>query len=161
MAKALQTWSPFRELERFQRDFDEMFVRVFGVGASSPSFLAGTSAPPLETYVEGDKMIIRADLPGIDPNDVEVTVTGSTLTLRASRQRRAGDKDREFMHREVSYGGIERSLPLPAGVKPEDVKASYRNGVLELTVQMPREMAPRKVPIEVEGGTAKRLGKNE
>lgn len=155
MARALQTWSPFRELERFRRDFDEMFDRVFG-SSGERAGLSELTGPALESYVEGDKMVIRADLPGVDPDNVEVTVTGNTLRLRAIRRQRSEDKRRDFMHREVAYGSIERSLTLPAGVRTEEIKASYHNGVLELTMPMPTELTPRKVPVTIEA-----TGKNE
>ena len=150
MAKDFQQWSPFRELERFRRDFDDLFDRFFGGSVSAP--WSPATAPKIESYTEDDKMIVRADLPGIDPKDVEVSVTGETLTLRATRQAREENKDRDFRHREVSYGSFERTLALPKGVKTEDIRAAYQNGVLELTIPIPKEAATRKVTIEVEGG---------
>ena len=150
MAKDLQQWSPFRELERFRRDFDDLFDRFFGGGVSAAGLSA--SAPKIESFMEDGKMIVRADLPGIDPKDVEVSVTGETLTLRATRQAREENKGRDFRHREVSYGSFERTLTLPKGVKTEDIRAAYQNGVLELTIPVPKEAATRKVPIEVETG---------
>jgi HSP20 family protein len=139
-------WSPFRELERFRRDLDDVFARFFGGGATSA--FSSAAEPKIESYVEDDKMIVRADLPGIDPKDVEVSVIGDTLTLRGAREAREEQKGRNFTHREVTYGSFERSLTLPKGVKAEDIKASYQNGVLELTAPIPKESAPRKVPIE-------------
>ena len=150
MAKDLQQWSPFRELERFRRDFDDLFDRFFGGGVSAAGLSA--SAPKIESFMEDGKMIVRADLPGIDPNDVEVSVVGDTLTIRGTRQAREEKKGRDFLHREVAYGSFERTLTLPKGIKTEDIRASYQNGVLELTIPIPKESATRKVPIEVESG---------
>jgi HSP20 family protein len=150
MAKDPHQWSPFRELERFRRDFDDLFDRFFGGGVSTawPS----AAAPKIESFVEEGKMIVRADLPGVDPDNVEVSVTGDTLTVRGARQAREEQKGRDFLHREVSYGNFERTLTLPKGIKTEDIRASYQNGVLELTIPIPKESATRKVPIEVETG---------
>ncbi len=99
-------------------------------------------------------MIVRADLPGTDPKDVEVSVRGETLTLRGTREAREEKKGRDFMHREVSYGSFERSLTLPKGVRAEDIKASYQHGVLQLSIPIPQGMTPRKVPIQVDSGDA-------
>jgi HSP20 family protein len=143
-------WSPLRELERFRRDLDDVFARFFG-GSATPAF-SSSAEPKIESYVEGDQLIVRADLPGIDPADVEISVTGDTLTLRGSRESSEEKKGRNFTHREVSYGGFERSLTLPKGVKAEDITASYKHGVLELTAPLPKESAPRKVPIEIDKG---------
>ncbi len=150
MAKDPQQWSPFRELERFRRDFDDLFDRFFGGGVSAAS--PSAPAPKIESFVEEGKMIVRADLPGVDPDNVEVSVTGDTLTVRGARQAREEQKGRDFLHREVSYGNFERTLTLPKGIKTEDIRASYQNGVLELTIPIPKESATRKVPIEVETG---------
>ena len=95
-------------------------------------------------------MILRADLPGTEPKDVEVSVTGQTLTLRGTRQACEDANGRDFMHREVSYGSFERSLTLPKGVRADHIKASYQHGVLQLTIPIPGEMTPRKVPIQLD-----------
>jgi HSP20 family protein len=144
----LQTWSPFRELERFRRDFDDVFNRFFGGSAPSGEVFS-VSGPPMESYIEGDKMIIRADLPGVDPKDVDVTVTGDTLTLRAKRESHKEEKERDFLHREVRYGSFERTVTLPGGIKAEDIQASYQHGVLQLTIPIPKELSSRKVPIQI------------
>ncbi|HLI63016.1 MAG TPA: Hsp20/alpha crystallin family protein [Terriglobales bacterium] len=150
MANFIQTWNPFREMEQFRRDFDELFDRFLGRGkraVKEPSVFE----PPIESYIEGDKMVVRADLPGIDPKDVEITVTGDTLTIKGSREEPRDEKERTFIFRELTYGTFERSIALPDGIKAEDIKASYRDGVLELTAPAPKGMATRKVPIEIDG----------
>lgn len=149
MAKNLQVWSPFRELDHFKHSLDEMFDHFFG-GWSPTESMRG--APALESFIDGDNLVIRADLPGIDPKDVEVTVSGDVLTVRGKRERTHEEKKCDYMHREVSYGAFERSITLPEGVKADQIKAAYKNGVLELTMPAPKEMAPRKVAIEVDSG---------
>jgi HSP20 family protein len=148
MANDVQMWSPFRELDRFRRDFDDLFDRFLGGRLTrEPRVLA----PSVESFVDDGKLVVRADLPGIDPKDVEITVAGDQLTIRGKRERREEQKRGDFIHREVSYGSFERTIKLPEGVKPDDIKASYNNGVLELTAPLPKEAQTRKVPIQVEG----------
>lgn len=150
MANPIQTWNPFREMEHFRRDFDELFDRFLGRGkrgAKEPAILE----PAIESYIEDDKLVVRADLPGIDPKNVEITVTGDTLTIKGSREDKREEKERNFVFKEVGYGSFERSIKLPDGIKAEDIKASYKDGVLELTAPAPKELSARKVPIEVEG----------
>lgn len=151
MANEPQVWSPLRELDRFRRDFDDLFDRFLG-GRMGPMASKGAESPVLESFIDDGKLIIRADLPGIDPKDVEITVTGDTLMLRGKREQQREEKGRNYLHREVVYGSFERSLRLPAGVKADQVRAAYRNGVLELTVPVPTEARPRKVPVEIERG---------
>jgi HSP20 family protein len=145
MANPLQAWNPFREMEHFRRDFDELFDRFLGRHRRGEA-----NVPAIESYIEDDKLVVRADLPGIDPKSVEVSVSGDILTIKGSREDRREKKERNFVFQEVSYGNFERSISLPQGVKAEDIKASYKDGVLELTAPAPKELAPRKVPIQVE-----------
>jgi HSP20 family protein len=98
---------------------------------------------------------VQAELPGVDPKNVEVTISGNILTIRASREERHEKKDRDFVHREINYGKMERSLALPPGTTSEGVKASYQSDILELTVPVPKEHSTRKVPIQVENGGRK------
>jgi HSP20 family protein len=148
MASDPKGWSPFRELDRFKRDFDELFDRFLG-GRVRPADQAAV-IPAVESCADEGKFVVRIDLPGIDPKDVEITATGDQLTIRGRRTRNEEEKGRNFTHREVSYGSFERTLKLPEGVKPEELKASYRNGVLELTAPISGDSKTRKVPIEVE-----------
>jgi len=150
MANEPQPWSPFRELDRFRRDFDDLFDRFLGgrLSRQSPG-----SGPALESYVDSGKLIVRADLPGIDPKDVEITATGDQLTIRGKREQQREEKGRDFIHREVGYGSFERVVKLPVGVNPDEIKASYNNGVLELAVPLPEQSRTRKVPIQSDEGT--------
>ncbi len=150
MANNLQNWAPFRELDHFKRSLDEMFDHFLGNWNPMES-MRGMSSPAFESYIDNDQLVVRADLPGIDPKDVEVTVSGDVLTVRGKRERTQEEKKRDYIHREVSYGSFERSMTLPKGVDAEQIKASYKNGVLELTMPAPKELAPRKVPIAIEG----------
>jgi HSP20 family protein len=148
MAKAIQPWSPFREMEHFRRDFDDLFDRRLGHGKGAVATPA-LNIPAIESYIEGDKVVIRADLPGVDPKDVHISVTGNLLMIKGSREDQTEKKECSFVCREVSYGSFERSITLPKGVRVEDIKVSYKDGVLELTA--PKETAARRVAIEVRG----------
>jgi HSP20 family protein len=148
MANPIQSWNPFRDMEHFRLDFDDLFDRVLGHRKRGEKEVQRERA--IESYVEGDKLVVRADLPGIDPKNVEITVSGDLLTIKGSREEKREEKQRNFVFKEVSYGSFERSITLPPGVKTEDIKASYKDGVLELTASVPKELAARKVPVEVE-----------
>lgn len=152
MAKEVRVWSPLTELDRFRRDFDDLFDRFLGGRTDALPRSKGAEFPSIESFIDKGALVIRADLPGIEPKDVEVTVTRDTLTLRGKREQTHEEVGRNYIHREVTYGTFERSLRLPEGVNANDVKASYRNGVLELIVPMPKETGIRKVAVEVEGG---------
>jgi len=136
-----------RELDRFRRDFEDLCDRFLGAGGTGEP--RNKSGPVLESFIEGGKLIVRADLPGIDPKEVEVTLNGDHLTIRGRRERSREETGRDYTHREIYYGSFERAIQLPEGVKADDIKASYQQGVLELTIPVPEHAIARKVPIEI------------
>ena len=111
-----------------------------------------TSArPAIETGVEDGKFVVRTDLPGIDPKNVEIKVAGDLLTIKGSREEKSERNKADFYKCEIHYGAFERSVTLPAGIKAEDLKATYQEGVLQLTAPLPKEALPKEVKIEIEG----------
>ena len=153
MARPPQSWQKFREFDLFGENFDELFDRFLGLPAEAAT-AAGRRAPALESFVEDDKLVVRADLPGVDPSQLEVTIAGAMLTVRGTREERREEKQRNFIHREVSYGSFERSVSLPYPVKADAVVATYQNGVLELVMPRAAEATPRKVAVEIESRRA-------
>jgi len=147
----LEKWRSSRELERFRSEFDDLLERFgfardwFGQREPVPT------RPAIESCVEGGKFIVRTDLPGIDPKDFDIKVVGDVLTVKGSREEKHETEKADFFRRELRYGSFERVITLPAGIKAEDLKATYRDGVLELTASMPQEAAPKEVKIQVEG----------
>jgi HSP20 family protein len=131
-----QLWNAFRGMENFSRDFDEVFDRFLGHRRRGEKEVQ--LEPAIESYIEGDKLVVRADLPGIDPKNVEITVTDDLLTIKGSREEKREERERNFVVKEVSYGSFERSITLPPGVKADDIKASSVDGVLELTAPAPK-----------------------
>ncbi len=151
MANLPQLWfSHFRDLDQFRRDFDDLFDRMIG-GERRPQMVASAASPALDSYVENGRLVVRADLPGIDPKEVEVSVIDNNLVIRAVRQNDHKNQNRAWVHREVSYGSFERSIPLPQGISADDVRASYRSGVLELSMPLPKIATGRKIPIQIDG----------
>ena len=92
---------------------------------------------------------MRADLPGIDPKNVELAVEGHRLAIRGERRSKEEREEKDYVYREVGYGRFERYVDLPEGVDPEGIKATYHDGVLEVTMKAPKEMVAKKVPITV------------
>ncbi len=147
MANVPQRWSPaLGGLGQLQRELDDLFERMLGRSklTAQPTYL---QAPEIESYVEKGVLVVRADLPGLDPKDVEISVIANHLVIRGHRESKQEAKGRDYYHREVFYGSFERSIPLPEGIRAEQVKSSYRHGVLEVTLPLPKEAMARKVPI--------------
>ncbi len=149
--KALAPWKPFRELTTLHHEIDDLFTRFFGSETEDwfPTVWRGFAFPNVESYVRNGELIVRADLPGIDPKEVELAVEGHRLMLRGERKATEERKEKDYMYREVAYGRFERAVDLPEGVDTDSIKATYHDGVLEISMKAPKEMVAKKVPITV------------
>ncbi|MFD1211683.1 Hsp20/alpha crystallin family protein [Arthrobacter sp. GCM10027362] len=138
----LLRWSPFERRSPFE--LMEPFRRLFE-GESEKSMIR------VEEEVKDDVLTVRAELPGIDPEkDVDVSVSEGQLHIRAERREKTEQKDKGSYRSEFRYGSFFRSVPLPKGVKDEDIKATYKDGVLEVTAPVPQaavETSPQKIQI--------------
>lgn len=105
----------------------------------------------VEEYREDGAIIVRAELPGVDPDkDIEVTVTDGALQIRAHREQRSEAEEEGRYRSEFHYGSMMRRIPLPPGVQESDIEATYKDGILEVKIPVPEEEAPAtpaKVPI--------------
>ncbi len=102
----------------------------------------------VEEYQEDGALVVRADLPGIDPDkDVELTVSDGMLHIQAERREEEKREEKGYLRREVRYGSFTRSLPLPAGVTEADITATYKDGVLEIRIPEPTREEAKKIAI--------------
>ena len=129
-------------LVRSGYDFPELWRRFF-----TPDL--GGNWMRVEEFVDGDTLVVRAELPGIDPEkDVELTMSNGALHIRAERQEKSEKKTKDTYRSEFHYGSFQRDIPLPVGTKDEDVKASYADGILEVRLPLPQAKATStKVPV--------------
>ncbi len=97
-----------------------------------------------------NQLVIRADIPGVDPKNVDISVTGNLLTIKGERKSDVEEKKEGYLYHETSIGTFERTLTLPEGVDTAKIHASYRNGVVEITMPAKAEALPRKVKVELE-----------
>jgi HSP20 family molecular chaperone IbpA len=118
-------------------------------------------APQLETFQRGDQFVVRADLPGLKKEDVNIEVTDDVLTIQGER-RDEREEDREGYYRsERSYGSFYRVVPLPEGAISESAKAAFKDGVLEITVQAPPHEVSRRRRLEIGDSTEKSSNEKE
>jgi len=100
----------------------------------------GNGLLKVEEFRDGNDLVVRSELPGIDPEkDAELTVSNGMLHIQAERQEKSEEKGKEGYRSEFRYGAFSRTLPLPERVNPDDIKASYQDGVLEVRVPIPKE----------------------
>lgn len=155
-----ETVNPFQMMRRFTKDMERLFEDFQGF--SFPNFFKTDFAPfrmeldkvewvpPLEVLHNNGQFMVRADLPGLTKDDVTVELTDDVLTISGERKEEKEEKREGFYRSERSYGSFYRQIPLPEGAKTENVAATFNNGVLEITVPVPKvEPSTRKVEINV------------
>jgi HSP20 family protein len=140
-------WEPFRELSSLQTEMNRLFNAAFESGSGG-----GTSAPrrwmPAMDLLETDEQfVLRADLPGMSEDDVNIELEDNVLTVSGERRTEHEDKREGFYRMERAYGSFSRSLTLPKGVDPEAVTAAFDRGVLEVRVPKPEQRKPRRISI--------------
>lgn len=152
---------PFELMDRMRDEMDRMFAD-FGFGrprSSRPAFdtqsgIATTWSPRIEAFQEGDRFIVRAELPGMKKEDVEVNLSDDAITIQGERRQEERDTREGYYHSECSYGSFFRSIPLPEGVIADSADASFKDGVLEIRMQAPPHEVSRGRRIEVKDGGA-------
>ena len=127
----LRRWEPFRELKTMEDTINRMW-RGFGGEPAEPA-VEGWSVP-LDVVREGDKIMVHASLPGVDPDDIDVSIEDNVLTITATTHSDAEHKEGEFLMRERRAGSFHRALRLPDTVDTERIEPGYRNGVLTITI---------------------------
>lgn len=146
----MKSWDPFDELRVMQRGMDRLFDNFFGRMGRDIKPLERIVAwtPSIESYMKEGHLVFKAELPGVDPKDLDVSIVDRELVIKGERKTEKGTKDEDYLYREISYGSFERRFLLPEGVKTEDLKAKYTNGILEVTVPAPSVAKARKIEIE-------------
>lgn len=143
---ALIRWDPIRELDSLQGDMNRLFDRFFE-GRPGDGGRRGRWIPAMDLTETDDSLVLRADLPGMSEDDVNIEVKDGVLTVSGERKAEQEEK-REGYHRiERAFGSFSRSLSLPEGVDPDKVEANFDNGVLEVRVPKPEETKPTRVQI--------------
>lgn len=147
---ALARWSPFSEMSRLRDEMDRMMER-FLEPSERPGMLPAMASwtPSVDVYEKDGSVIVEAELPGMKRENVEVTLEDSTLTLSGEMRREEEKSEEGYYRSERRYGRFVRSIPLPAPVKADQVKARFEEGVLRVTLPKAEEAAHgQKVPIE-------------
>jgi HSP20 family protein len=140
MATEMTFWRPFADFGELRHRMDRMF-REMGDGE-------GGWMPSVDVIRKDGNVILRADIPGIKPDDVKVTVEDDVLTVSGAHSDESKEEKGDFMRRERRYGSFSRSMSLPAGVRPEEIESTTEDGVLEVKIPLPQPEQKEAVEIE-------------
>jgi len=138
-------WEPAREMmtlrEAMDRLFDDAFTRPL-------SLRDGWSAPAIDMYQTEDEVVVRAALPGLKPDDVQINITGDVLHIKGEMKYEEEKKEKAWHMREQRWGAFERSVALPIDVVADKAKAEFENGVLTVTLPKAEEVKPKTINIK-------------
>lgn len=140
-------WDPFDRLSlrnAMDQLFEDSFVRP-GFGWVAPT---GAANLAIDMYETKDDVVVKTALPGIKPEQVEVTITGDTLTIRGEAQEENEVKEEDYIRKERRYGSFCRSVTLPSGVKSDKADAVFENGVLTLKIPKADEAKPKSIKVK-------------
>jgi HSP20 family protein len=155
MAWELTTWKPFRELEpfrdfeRMRRDMDRLWGSFFQRGARRTD--EDTEwLPSLDVAETKDEIVVKAEVPGMDPKDIDISLSDGLLTIKGEKKQEREEKEEDYHLVERSYGTFTRSIRLPKEVRRDKISASYKNGVLKVTLPKSEEAKQKEIKIKVE-----------
>jgi HSP20 family protein len=145
-AKHLRRGDPFRELLNLRDDMDRFFDTFFG---RTPKEAEGGWSPTVDIEEDNENYLVKAELPGIIKDDIKISVRGNLITLSGERRYTSETKMKTFHRIERSYGKFSRTIALPSDVDSDTVKATYKDGILTVTLPKPVSTKPTEIEVEI------------
>jgi HSP20 family protein len=145
-AMNIMRWDPFNDMRSLRERIDRLFEESLSQTTRNEPVVAHTWAPVVDIYETADALIVEVELPGMQQEDIDIELTGDTLTIRGERKPAPG---REYLRQERNYGAFQRAFTLGLPIDQTGVKARYREGILEITLVKAVEVRPKQVKIDV------------
>lgn len=140
-SRTITRWDPFAELAEIRSRFDRMLSDVSEAGGSREW------SPVVDMIRDNGHLVVRAEVPGIKPDEIQIAVEPGVLTISGKHEESKEEEGEHYVRRERRYGAFSRSMALPEGVDPKKVKATVHDGLLEITVPLPKQAADEPVTI--------------
>ena len=144
----LMPWRPFGELGSIRSEMDRLWNKFLGETPFARSFTEEWS-PSVDISETKDKLVIKAELPGLDVKDVNVSISGDLLTIKGEKKKEEEEKDEHHHYMERYYGSFQRSFQLPVNVKTDKIEATFDKGVLKVTLPKTEEAQKKEIEIKV------------
>ena len=141
-------WRPFREVSRLRSEMDRLWDDYFGAGRRALQPLEETWMPAVDVAETGDKITVKAEIPGMEAKDIEISMVGDTLTIKGEKKVEREEKEENYHMIERSYGSFSRVMKLPVAVDADKVEATYKNGVLTVALPKKEEVKPKAIEIK-------------
>ncbi len=146
---AVVKWDPFRDLISIQDRMNRLFEQTLSRSRGEEGGLATTWTPAVDIYETADTIVMKAELPGVAREDIQIQINDNTLTLKGERRFAKDVHEENYLRIERAYGSFHRSFTLPATVQQDKVRALFKDGVLELSLPKAEESKPKRISIEV------------
>lgn len=144
--KYMSKWEPFRDMLSLRADMDRLFSSLFGGGYGERE---GLWAPVVDIEEDNDTILVKAEIPGMKKEDIKVSVQSNILTITGERKHESETKNKTFHRVERSYGKFSRMITLPTDVDSDKVKATYKDGILNITLPKPEAVKPKHIDVEI------------
>jgi len=145
---AIQRWQPFSELMSLRQAMDRLFEDSFVRPSRFLSNLGEAAAPALDVYQTANEVVVKAALPGLKPEDINVDITGDVLTIRGETKAEQEIKKEDYLYQERRYGSFSRSVVLPGQLKPDKAEATLEEGILTLSIPKVEEAKPKAIRVK-------------
>lgn len=141
-------FDPFGEMVTLRQAMDRLFEDSFVSPLTLRTFNGEAVAPPLDVHQTADEIVVTAALPGIKPDDVDITITGQTLSIRGEFKADEEISRDQYLYRERRYGTFNRQIQLPVRVQGDAASATFENGLLTLSIPKSEEVKPRQIQVK-------------
>jgi len=146
---AVVKWDPFRDLISIQDRMNRLFEQTLSRSRGDEAVSATTWTPAVDIYETSDTIVMKAELPGVTREDIQIQINENTLTLKGERRFARDVQEESYLRIERAYGSFHRSFSLPASIQQEKIRALFKDGVLELTLPKAENSKPKPISIEV------------
>jgi HSP20 family protein len=147
---AITRWRPFRDVVSIQDEMNKLFDDFFGRPVLRTEWTDSAWNPSVDVSEDKDNVIIKAEMPGMNKEDIKISVQDGVLTLKGEKKQEKEEKDKNYHRIERSYGSFCRSFQLPTSVKSDKIKAGYKDGVLSIALPKAEEVKPKEIPISID-----------
>jgi len=144
----LVPWKPFREVGTLRKEMDNLLNKFFGRSWLAEE-LGEAWAPTMDVSETAGSVVVKAELPGLEATDIDVSISGDVLTIKGEKKKEEEEKAEHYHYSERYYGSFQRSFRLPTTIQPDKIEASFEKGVLRITLPKTEEAKKKEIKIEV------------
>lgn len=147
---AIVKWSPLKEIEEIRKEMDRLFEEFLSPVKRKPVSTGGIISPNIDIFERGNEIVIHVELPGVNKEDIDLTITDDRLVIKGEIKKPEGASEEDYILNERSYGAFSRTVNLPVDVDKSSVKANFKNGLLEITILRKEKAKPKEIKIQLD-----------